>query len=204
MADAKDGTSRTASVSASRCSTRPQSTSGLRRQCRLRGLSRGASGAQRRVRRQSVRVVPDDEPRALATGTEQWNRPRVADEAFVRSTNSLSQSTGTPQRNDLGRALQIELGSDRWPPSGLLPLHRAQSSARAHGGGRARLFMVQLSSATRVRAVRCPRSGSLLSSIGSGRIDTARAIQGIPAGCRSRGRVGLDSDRGPARPTHGQ
>ena len=40
------------------------------------------------------------------------NGPRVADEAIVRSTNSLSQSTGTAQWNGLGRALQIELGSD--------------------------------------------------------------------------------------------
>ena len=41
----------------------------------------------------------------------------------------------------------------------------ARRHARAHGGGCARLSMVQLSSTARVCEVRCPRSGSLLSRV---------------------------------------
>src|SRR5262245_12798346 len=70
VANAKDGASGTAKVSASRGSARPQPTSVLRRRRRLRALPSDAGGLQRKAGRQSIRMVSDDESCAFVIGAK--------------------------------------------------------------------------------------------------------------------------------------
>ena len=129
---------------------------------RLRALSRLADRSGGRVRLRGPRLCADDEPRPPAGDAVDRRQPAAHDAIAGAALCALHQRGAQAHRHDVGGTLPRGPDRQRRLFPRLLPLHRTQSRARAHGKASARLSMVEFSRACGRREGRgCERPSAL-------------------------------------------
>ena len=123
-------------------------------------------------------LCADDEPRASAGDAAGALEPAAADAGRRPALCPLRQRCLSPDRDLVGGALPRRADRQRRVFPRLLPLYRAQSGARRHGGAGGRLSLVELARACAGRGRCACRRARALSRAG--------ADAGGPAGGLSR------------------